>query len=134
MEKIIWTPDLYGGCDFKVYLDKEFAKEMIQSKIPNGKQIRMNELANEELKRLRINWSNPYSFYTDSCFITQFYIGQDGVWLSTNYQTIEDLINRKESSKIVEYNSHNVDTPSQAYVLMVSFDKWVQYADELKRV
>ena len=132
MEKTIWTPRLYGYCNFGVYLDRDFAKEMIQAKLSNKRQRRMNELANEELKRLRTNWSDPYTFHEASCFISQFYIGQNGVWLSTNHQTINDLINEKESSKPIEYSSHNVDFPSQAYILMRLFDKWIEYANVLK--
>ena len=70
MEKTIWTPRLYGRGDFGIYLERDFAKEMIKSKIPIKRQNRMNELANEELKRFGINWSNPYTFHKDSCFIT----------------------------------------------------------------
>ncbi|GAJ08284.1 unnamed protein product, partial [marine sediment metagenome] len=132
MKKTIWTPRLYGRCDFGVYLDRDFAKEMFQSKVPTERQTRMNELANEELKRLGTDWLNPYTFYKDSCFITQFYIGQNGVWLSTNRQTIDNLLKEKESSKLIEYDSHNIDTPKQAYVLMALFDKWVEYADAFK--
>lgn len=132
MDKTIWTPRLYGSCDFGIYLDRDFAREMIQSKVSNERQTRMNELANEELKRLGTNWLNPYTFHKDSCFISQFYIGQNGVWLSTNHQTIDDLLNGKESSKPIEYNSHNVDVPSQSYVLMRLFDQWIEYADAFK--
>jgi hypothetical protein len=132
MDKTIWTPRFYGSCDFGVYLDRDFARDMIRSKIPNERQGRMNELANEELKRLGTNWSNPYTFYEDSCFISQFYIGQNGVCLSTNHQTIGDLLNGREFSKPIEYNSHNVDVPKQVYVLMLLFDKWIEYADTLK--
>ncbi len=134
MEKTIWTPSLYGRCDFGIYLDRNFAKEMVKSKVPIKKQNRMNELANEELKRFGINWLNPYTFQKDSCFITQFYIGQNGVWLSTDHLTIENLLKEKESSKLIEYNSHNTDTSKQAYILMLLFDTWVRYADAFKNV
>ena len=132
MDKTIWTPYLHGSCDFEVYLDRDFAREMIQSKVSNERQKRMNQLANEELKRLGTNWSTPYIFHEDSCFILEFHIGQNGVWLSTTHQTIDDLLNGKESSKPIEYDSHNVDVSSQAYVLMRLFDKCIEYADAFK--
>ena len=78
MERTIWTPHFCSEKDFKVYLDSGFAKEVMQSKIPNEMQKGMNELGNEELKRLGVNWLNPYEFYEDSCFVTQFNIGQNG--------------------------------------------------------
>jgi len=134
MKRTLWTPRLYGECDFGVYLDQDFAKEMIQSRVPIERQTNMNELANKELKRLGTYWLNPYTFYEDSCFITQFYIGQNGVWLSTNHNTIDDLLSGKECSKPIEYDSHNVDTPKQAYILMALFDKWIEYADAFRSV
>ncbi len=134
MKKIIWTPELYGTCNFRIYLDEDFAREIIQTKISDKEQARMNELANEELERLETNWLDPYKFHKDSCFVTQFYIGQNGVWLSTNYQTTKDLLKGEKSSKPIKYNSHNVDIPKQAYVLMTLFDKWVEYAGTFKNV
>ncbi len=131
MNKLIWTPKLYGRCDFGVDLDWDFAREMIQARVPEEKQARMNALANEELKTLRTNWLDPYSFHEGSCFVKQIYLGQNGIWLSTNHQTIVHLI-KGDKSEPVRYNSHNVDTSHQAYVLMVLFDKWINYSDAFK--
>jgi len=132
MDKLIWQPVFYSKYDFLVYLDTNFAKEMILSHTHINKQKRFNELMDEELKRLGVNWSNPCTFYGDSCFISQFYIGRNGVWLSTSHQTIDDLLKEKISSKCVEYNSHNVDVSNEAYALMFLFNKWVYYAEQLK--
>ena len=134
MEETIWTPRLYGKYNFGINLDKDFARKIIQSRISTARQTWINELANNELKRLRTNWLDPYTFHKDSCLITQCYIGQNGVGLSLEYQIIDNLLKDKIYSKVIEYNSHNVDTPSQAYVLMNLFDKWVEYADAFKSV
>jgi len=134
MERTIWTPHFCSEKDFKVYLDSGFAKEVMQSKIPNEMQKGMNELGNEELKRLGVNWLNPYEFYEDSCFVTQFNIGQNGVWLAVNHQTIDSLLEGSGSSKIIEYDSHNVDYSRDAYVLLVLFGKWVEYTDVLRDI
>lgn len=127
MDKLIWTPSFNIGYDFRIDLDWNFAREMVQSRIPAERQVRMNALANEELKRLGGNWSNPYSFYEDSCFVSQIYTGQNGVWLSTNHKIIDSLIKCEKSEPII-YDSHNVDTSHQAHVLMVLFDKWIKYS------
>ena len=132
MEKTIWTPRLYGSYDFSIYLDRNFAREMIQSKCSDEIQKNMNKLANSELNKLRINWSSSYMFHENSCFIDQFSIGQNGVWLSLDRSTIDDLITEKDSSKPIEYTSHNVDDPKQVYALMKLFSKWIEYADNLK--
>src|SRR3989344_6697382 len=133
MEKTIWTPGFSKGYDFKVYLDVGFAKEMMQSKIPYEMQSGLNKLGNDELKQFGVNWLIPYQFYKDSCFITQFDLGQNGVWLSVNNQTICDLLKEDKSQKIIEYHSHNVEYPKDAFVPLVLFSKWVEYKDILKQ-
>lgn len=129
--KTVWTLHFHGRCDFNVVLDRNFATEMIQAEITSDRQAGMNRLATETLKRLEVSWPNPLSFYNSSGFVNQFYLGA-GIWLATNYQTIENLLTAIPSSEPLEYNSHNVDTPSQAYALMVLFDQWVKYAHRLK--
>ena len=47
MEKTIWTHRLYEQCDFGVYLDKDFEREMIQSRVQTERQTTMNKLSNE---------------------------------------------------------------------------------------
>ena len=132
IDKLIWQPRFYAEYDFEVYLDRDFARTMIQAKIAPERQKITNELANEELKKLGIHWSNPYDFYEDTGFIRQFYIGQNGVWLSTNHRNIDELLEGAESHELIKYDSHNVDTSRQAYVLMRIFDKWVAYADAMR--
>lgn len=131
VEKILWQPRLYGRCEFGIYLDGNFAKEMIQSRTIPEKQDKLNKLANEELEKFRIRSLNPYTFYGDSCFVNQVHIGGNGVWLSINHQTIEDLL-KKDKPLPVEYHSHNVDIPKDAYILIVLFDNWVEYARVLR--
>lgn len=133
MEKILWMPHSFNKCDLEVYLDRDFAQEMIQSRIPNERQRMMNELAKEALEQLGIRQLNPYGFHEDSCFITQFSLGEGGVWLSTGHQNIADLVKGKESPNPINYHSHNVDTPRHAYAFLVLFDKWARYANTLKK-
>ena len=132
MTKIIWQPHFGPKYDFSINLDRIFAQEMIDARIPPERQFRMNQLANEQLKRLSRDWLDPYTFHENSCFVTQFYIGNNGVWLASD--GIDDLIKHREFKKPIEYHSHNVDTPNQAYILMALFDTWVEYADVLKKV
>ena len=132
MEGIIWTPRFHRRYDFGVLLDRNFAESMVQSQISKERQKRMNELANNDLKSMGIGWLNPYSFHGSSCFVDQVYIGRNGVWLSTNHREIELLLRGEESPKPVQYNSHNVDTSHEAYVLMALFDKWVYFSERLR--
>ncbi|MDO8511609.1 MAG: hypothetical protein Q7S55_05605 [Nanoarchaeota archaeon] len=132
MDRIIWQPHFGSRYDFSVKLDRVFAEEMIDACIPLERQTRMNQLANEQLKRLQWDWLNPYTFHQESCFVSQFYLGNNGVWLSA--EGIDGLVLHEKSGKPIEYHSHNIDTPNQAYILMALFDRWVEYADILKKV
>jgi len=42
------------------------------------------------------------------------------------------LLVESKLEKAIEYSSHNVDRPAQAYTLMVLFGTWVEYADAFK--
>ena len=134
MDKIIWQPHFGSRYDFSVDLNRTFAKEMIEARIPLERQLKMNELANEDLKRLDRYWLNPYTFHKDSGFVSQFYIGNNGVWLSTDNDEINSLVRNETLGKPIEYHSHNIDTPKEAYILMVLFDTWAKYAEILKNV
>jgi hypothetical protein len=136
MEKTIWTPSFSGNesREFRVYLDRNFAREMIQSQISSETQEGMNRIAEEELKKLGTNWPTPYGFYESSGFVSQFSIGQNGVWLSAERLGIDDLLIEREDSKPIKYDSHNVDFSKQVYDLMVLFDKWAEYAEDIRGV
>ncbi len=130
MKKIIWQPSEFSAdsYDFVVSLDGDFARDIIQIKISDEKQKRVNELGNEELKKAGINWLNPYTLYEQSGFVSQIYLGNNGVWLATSHNNIESLL-KKSNSRDIEYHSHNVDTPKEAHVLMLLFNKWIELSE-----
>ncbi len=131
MERTLWTPQFSAKYDFAVFLDRGFAREMIQAKIPQNRQEAMNTVGNEVLRGLETHWQNPYSFHNNSCFVTQVYLGQNGVWLAADI-TLDELLKIEKPSRPIEYHSHNVDNFKQAYTLMALFGKWIEYADILK--
>ena len=134
MDGIVWQPfGLWGrNQDFGVLMDECFAREMISLKIPEERQGRMNEMANEELRRRGVNWKNPYQFHKDTAFIEQIYLGQNGVWLAIeSYTTRADLLKDKEIGKHIIYYSHNVDTSKQRNDLLNLMDLWVHYSDAI---
>ena len=134
-KKIIWQPELVlTGCGFNVFLDKRFAKEMLDSPLSYENQRNMNELGAKDLKSLGIDWREPYAFQNNSCLIGQIYLGMNGVWLSTSPRDLNNLVKEKDLKGVrdIEYGSHNVDTPRNAYALMYLFSKWIEYADVLK--
>jgi hypothetical protein len=132
MDKIIWQPEFFLEHDFKIYLDSEFARTMIQSSISFDRQQRMNVIGNDELQRRGINWKDPFHFHQDSCFIDQFYIGRNGVWLATDYHSRDSLMSFNAFVKPIEYHSHNVDTAQEKIALMRLVDIWVKYSEILR--
>lgn len=128
---IIWQPLFHSGYNFQVSLNRIFAREMIRSQVPIKKLERMNQLANEDLKRWKMNCLDPYSFHGDSCFLGQIYLSE-GRWLATDYHSTNSLLKDDESSEPIKYISHNVDYSKDAFILMRLFDKWIRYSNVLK--
>ena len=131
MGRIIWQPtSLYQpGFDFEILLDSEFSKEMIKTNLSQDAQERMNGLGTDLTTRLGQRWLTPFTFNGNTAFVSQFSLGQNGVWLA-----VDDYFNTSSSDdqKPIKYTSHNVDNSSQAHVLMALVDLWVSYADTLK--
>ncbi|MEK6928221.1 MAG: hypothetical protein AABX11_07345 [Nanoarchaeota archaeon] len=131
MEKLIWQPRFCGGSDFMIYLDAEFARRMIKSPVPEATRTRMNKLANEDLERFSISWTDIYLFHEGSGFVKEIHLGRGGVWLSTSSNNVDSLLRNAPLRKPIEYHSHNVRTIDQAYAFMYLVDKWVNYSDAM---
>ena len=129
MKKVVWQPEFYRGFEFKVWVGNDFAMEMLNTPFSGDEQRRINELATEKLKEIRINCPEPYSFYKNSAFIHHFNLGSDGRWLSTNNPSIERRIKNGGLPELVEYNSHNIDTSKQAFALLSLVSMWHYYSD-----
>ena len=129
MSSVLWQPSFSLGYNFNVLLDRDFARAMATAAIGPAKQQKMNELGSEELQRLGTVWPDPFIFHQESALVTQFYLGQNGVWLALDDPgSLTDEL----YSKPIEYHSHNVDTTKQVFDLQYLFDVWVKYADILK--
>lgn len=129
MDKIVWQPEFYSGCEFKVFVDNDFAMKMLGITMSREQQNRMNELAKEKLESRGIKWPAPYSFHENTAFIHQIYIGGNGKWLSTNMPDLERRIKAGGLPKPIEYNSHNIDYPSEAFALLQLVDMWHYYSN-----
>ena len=127
IEKIIWQPEFCTGYDFKIHLDADFAKKMIQNQVPGSNQRNLNKLANEFLKHL----VDPYHFYEDTAFLRGIYLDSMGRWLATDLDSRNRLLAGDITQKTMEYNSHNVDCSADAHKLMVLFGVWINYSDLL---
>lgn len=127
MERIVWQPEINPSPHFKVYLDGDFASEMINTKLDDSLGKKMNEIAGEEMKRLGVNCLNPYRFYEDTCLLTEVHLGYNGILLSTDDHSTRELLGG--SKKRLEYHCHNIMTPKESLALITGFSKWVEYSE-----
>lgn len=130
MEKIIWQPNglYHPGYDFGILLDRQFAEGMLETKITLDKQNRMNEMANETMKRFGAHGTFPLVFHEDSALVTSFNLGERGRWLVMDDDSKLFLLNKTDKERCISYSSHNVDYSSDAYALIALVDQWVEYS------
>lgn len=121
------------GYDISILLDKDFAGEMMGANISTERQDKMNELANETLKRFGESWKDPYKFHDSTCLVKQFYLGHNGVWLSENESDLQNLNLDKLNHPYVKYSPHNMRNSKDSFILMFLFGEWVKYSDALKK-
>ena len=128
-EKILWQPfSLYQpGNDFGIFLDATFAKKMFDAKIGTKRQIQFEQIAKEIAKQKGYHYP-PLVFEEDSALVTQFSIGNNGTWLATERNSLDELLKYNETKPLI-YHSHNVDTPKEAYTLLALVDHWIEYSE-----
>jgi len=132
-ERIVWQPfALYQpGSDFGIYIDRNFAREMLETKLSLEDRIRVKQLLLEVSERFGFNHPEPVDFHEDTAFIKGFYLCSGGVWLTAD--GLFDPLSLKENIREpVKYSSHNVNNSKQAYALMALIDWWAEYADTIK--
>lgn len=115
-----------------ILLDRDFAEDMLASKIPFEAQKRMNQLSLETLISKGFNWHDPLIFHEDTALVTEFHLGNGGVWLSMDSSSRFSLLNQNDKKEPLKYHSHNARYSSHSYALMALVDRWVEYADLLK--
>ena len=130
-ERIIWQPVFIHRCEFYINLDRTFAKEMLAIRRSPQTVFNMNRLANERVKYL-CSLSNPYHFYKESALLEQIYTGGNGRSLAANLSQENWFNTERPLEEPVQYITHNVDTPQQAWILTNLFELWVRNSDILK--
>lgn len=132
-KKVIWQPvAIYQpSMEFGILLDRDFSKDMLESKTTQENQDRLQKLANEYImKRFKLIHLNPYIFREDSCFVKQIHLGSNGKWLCVD--TTYDRIPTDVHKGLIPYLSHNIDNSIDAYGLIALVDMWVTYSKILK--
>lgn len=132
MTSLIWQPiGVYQpGADFEVLLDLAFARDVASLCLPQETREKFKRNAQEHLRLNEKGYSYPevYEFYNNSLLVKEFHLGNNGVWLATNFES--GRIHGHEDSLI--YHSHNVGSEESSYTLMALVDYWVSYIDILK--
>ena len=132
-EEIIWRPiALYQPTsEFGILLSREFTHEMLELKIGSKIQREFNTYAEDEvMKKFKYTTGGPYEFDEDSAFIRQFNLGSKGKWLALTGCFGENPLEANRG--LIKYDSHNLETMTDAYALMALFDLWVEYSKVLK--
>ena len=129
IDKIVWQPEyLYStnSYEFAINLDRKFADEMKSSKISQIKIDNMNKFA---VKNFKIYSTSPYQFLDNTCLLKSIYIGNSGKWLALN----NGSLNKKDEEHLI-YNTHNIDSKSEAFTILGLFDLWIHCSKALTEI
>ena len=118
---------IFKNYGFKINLDWDFAKKMIDSKVPESKQDKLNKLATQKFSMASLK---PLQFYEDTVFVNMFELGMNGRWLNTDRYAIQSLLDNK-NKKSLEYYTHNLDSTFDAYTLLGLFSLWADFSKAL---
>ena len=129
MEKIIWQPDFHPGNNLILYLDKLFARQVLNKNLQPKQQDVLNSFASLYLKSLGEKCLKPYAFYEDSGLIIRLDIGREDITIIIDPFDIKKLINGEQDSKPVQYHSVNISSQTESCNFMALFNLWVKYAD-----
>ena len=132
---IIWqpTPLYQPHHDFEILLNRQFAGEMLETRLSTKDQNRMNELGSDVTRRLKYPGSHPYIFHKSTAFVSQITLnGTRGTWLES-----ENIFGKAPDSskeKPIRYTTHNSDSLFDISGLLSLFDLWISYSDTLKEL
>ena len=126
-EEIIWRPlTLYQPtCEFGILLSREFTSEMLKLRIGTEGQERLNELAVEFVFGwYKCSQPTPYYFREDTALINQFNLNLGkGEWLALDGCFGKNPLEVHKG--LIKYESHNLESITDAYALMALVDFWV---------
>jgi hypothetical protein len=130
--RIIWQPvSLYHpGSEFGIYLDRNFAKEMINTNLFYEERRKFNELPQKLFGSKLFDFCEPFQFYGNTGLVLSFDLGKNGKWLSITNTGGRNPLETTEDN--LEYRSHNIDDAFEQKALLSLVDFYAQYADSLK--
>ena len=131
MKRLIWQvsslypsgKELIKNYGFKINLDWDFAKKMIESKISPTKINELNELGKYKFD---LPISKPFQFYKESGLLNMIDLGIKGKWLNTNLVELKYKLENKENLK---YATHKIDNIGEVSNLIELFDLWVSFSN-----
>jgi len=125
-EQIVWQPiwlNEMHGANFKLILDKGFAKRCLEKKLSPIQQESFNLNAMKEVTSR--NYKRPFLFYQDTFFINQFCLDADR-WMDIENLYFGQNPLEVKSDKII-YCSKNFDTFSDREETLKLIDYWISH-------
>jgi hypothetical protein len=125
-EQIVWQPIYLNqreGTNFRIILDRSFAKDCLEKKLTSKQQMAFNEVASKQVtgEKIRI----PFLFYNDTILLKQINLDSDRwFYIPERYgrNPLDSL-----SNKSVIYQSNNFDTSWDRNITLSLFDFWVMH-------
>ena len=119
--------------NFSIGLKPDFALKAYNKELPDNAFKKLNEIGITILKDLGFSslMRQPYMFLENdkgkfTSLLRWCDVPGDACGLSLEGSQINYLKNEKLSHRMIEYNSHNIDSMLQAYSLL---SLWLQWAD-----
>lgn len=137
MEKEIWRAthsvrqNEYSGHEFGIFLDRDFARGLLESSAHGWAREALTRVANEEVRKI-MSCDNPYLFYKDTPFVERFSLSEGGLWLATAPETIERLLTGRENRRMIRYFPVGACNIKESLVITYLFSEWIHQVPVLK--
>ena len=132
-EKVIWQ--IYdfekNGHNFKIRLDRDFAVEMLNTKISRDLKKEIKERGHQEIVNRGYIGKPKFVFYKNTAFVLQFSLGNNGRRLYIPQRNKRNPLEVYPEGDI-KYSSRGMGSASNSYSIFRLIDLWVQNKDMIK--
>ena len=128
MQNIIWEPSnlCLPGYDFCISLDADFSRDLLEERVDENCQHKINELGREIMgSRGVIVGVEPYNFIKKTPFVHKIEISPGGFSLSLDNYSGEEVPFVPERPLI--YSTSNVNSLFQQNILLSLFENWIDH-------
>jgi len=125
----------FGSFGFSVKLDYDFAKKALENEISERTYNDLRKIGNMTIENIDLTSfdsfsGRPYHFVTNNDgkstnLVQWFQVPGNSCDLGLDWSQINYLKEEEKYRNYIEYMSHNIDSPKQAYALLSNFTSWV---------